>query len=281
MAELSLCIGTMAKTPYYISGLGVNVYSIEELCYCLVDNAYILDSEFVNKKLCDFVENQLDLKDLGSKLRQLVKEDKSLGEFVTTILEETEYLSEEEIKDVKQILLDNAMLGFARKRKARGDNLLKTKKYTLAIEEYQYVLQNIDKAEETELYGALLHNIGTAYAHMFLFEKAAYYYKEAADLTDNEESMIQYLMALRLTMRKDEYNRLMLRYGFEEEFVKKIDDRMAESRYIAEHSPYTQRMDELRNMKTDGKISEYYDAIDETVNSWKQEYRKNMTVRSV
>lgn len=275
-----MCIGTLAKTPYYISGLGVNVYSIEELCYCLVDNAYILDGEFVNKKLCDFIENQLNLKELGCKLRELVKENKSLGEFVTTIFEETEYLSEDEIKEVKQILLDNAMLGFARKRKARGDNLLKTKKYTLAIEEYQYLLQNIDKAEETELYGALLHNIGTAYAHMFLFEKAAYYYKEAADLTDNEESMIQYLMALRLTMRKEDYNRLMLRYGFEEEFVKKIDDRMAESRYIAEHSPYTQAMDDIRQMKADGKISEYYDAIDTTVNSWKQEYRRNMTNRS-
>lgn len=277
MAELSLCLSAVAQAPYYVSGLGINVYSIEELCFLLSENAYILDNDLMDEKLCVFIDKQLKMKDLAAKLKKLIDENKSIGEFVTTILEETEYLSEEEIGEVKQVLLDNALLGFARKRKARGDNLLKSRKYTLAIDEYQYILSNIDKAEETELYASVLHNIGTAYAHMFLFEKAAYYYREASDLADNEESRMSYLMAMRLTMHKDKYDKMLLRYGYDDEFIKRIDKRMADSHFSAEHTPYRVAVDHLKELKESGKITEYYKASNDTLNSWKQEYRRNMT----
>lgn len=246
----------------------------------LYENAYILDSDLLDKKLCTFVDKQLKMKELADKLKKLIDNNKSIGEFVTTILSETGYLSEEKIAEVKQVLLDNAMLGFARKRKARGDNLLRNRKYTLAIDEYQYILSNIDKAEETELYAAILHNIGTAYAHMFLFEKAAYYYKEASDLSDNEESRMAYLMATRLTMHKDQYDKMILRYGYEDEFLKKIDQRMVESRYHSEHTQYREAVDHIKELKEAGKITEYYEACYETLSTWKQEYRRNMTIRS-
>lgn len=278
MAELSLCSGSLATTPYYIAGLGVNVYSIEELCFCVAENAYILDQDLMDEKLIVFIEKQLKMHDLASHLQTLIDENRSIGEFATEILSETGYLSEEEIADVKQVLLDNAMMDFAQKRKVRGDGLLRSKKYTLALEEYQFVLQNLDKADDTELYSAVLHNIGTCYAHMFLFEKAAYYYKEAADLSDSEESRMAYLMATRLTMHKEQYERLLLRHGYEDAFLEKVDKRMEESRYSAEHSAYRDAMERIKELKGTGRIPEYYAAIDETLRDWKQEYRKNMTI---
>lgn len=281
MAELTLCRGNLATTPYYITGLGVNVYSIEELCFCLAKNAFILDQDLMDDKLCAFIDKQLKMKDLAAKCQALIDENKSVGEFVTTILTETGYLSEEGIKEVKQILLDNAMLGFAQKRKARGDNLLRSRKYMLAIQEYQFILQNVDKAEETDLYASVLHNLGTAHAYMFLFEKAAYYYREAADLNDNEESRIAYLMATRLTMHKEQYEKLLLRHGYEEDFLAKVDKRMEQGRFGAEHSPYREAMDKIQELKGTGRITEYYKAIDDTLRDWKQEYRRNMNASTV
>ena len=254
----------------------MNVYSVEELCFCLAQNAYILDQDLMDEKLCTFLEKQLKMKELAATLRELIDEKKSIGEFVTTILEKTGYLSEEGIREVKQVLLDNAMLGFAQKRKARGDNLLKSRKYMLAIEEYQFILQNVDKAEETDLYAAVLHNLGTAYAYMFLFEKAAFYYREAADLNDNEESRIAYLLATRMTMHQDQYDKLLLRHGYEEDFLAKVDKRMEQSRFSADHSPYKDAMEKIRQLKGSGQVNDYYKAIDETLSEWKQEYRRNM-----
>lgn len=280
MTELTLCTGRIATTPYYIIGLGVNIYSIEELCFCLVQNAYILDKDLMDEKLCVFLDKQLRMKELAEKLNRLMEEDKSLGEFVTTILNEICYCDEEEIRHVKQVLVDNAGLGFAQKRKARGDNLLKAKKYTLAIDEYQYVLQIIKKEEDPELYSAILHNTGTAYAQLFLFDKAAGCYREAYETFDRRESRVQYLEAVRLTMRHEEYERMLLRFGFEEDLVKEVEERMNKSRRRVPDSAYAKEMEEIKALRDAGRISAYYRSVDETLNAWKQEYRKNMIVRS-
>ena len=220
------------------------------------------------------------MKELAEKLKKLIDEEKSLGEFVTTILEESFYCDEEEIRRVKQVLVDNASLGFAQKRKARGDNLLKSKKYTLAIDEYQYVLHGIKKEEEPELYAAILHNTGTAYAQLFLFEKAAGYYKEAYEICERRESQVQYLQALRLTMKKEEYERMLLRFGYEQDLVKEVEERMNQGRKDIPDSAYAKEIENIRALQSAGKIGAYYRSIDETLDKWKQEYRKNMIVRS-
>jgi len=281
MSNLTLCSGIIATSPYYIISLGVNVYSIEELCFCLQGNAYVLDSDLMDDKLCDFLEKQLKMFDLAEKLRLIISAKKSLSDFVAVILNEISYCDEEEVRKIKQILLDNAGLGYARKRKARGDNMLMSQKYTLAIDEYLYVLQNIDKEEETELYSAILHNIGTAYARLFLFEKAASYYKKAYEIGHERESRIQYLMALRLTMRREQYERLLLRFGYEEDIVEEAEARMNKTQAEKSITPYTERYEEILELKKKGKISAYYRLVDTTLNEWKQEYRKNMIVRGI
>ena len=279
MTDLILCIGELSTTPYYIAGLGTNVYSIEELCFCLVQNAYVLDQDLMEERLCVFLEKQLKLKELAAKLRLLIEEGSSLGEFVTSILEETFYCGEEEIGQVKQVLMNNAGLGFAQKRKARGDNLLRTKKYTLAIDEYLYAQQCLKREEEPELYAAIVHNTGTAYAQLFLFEKAAGCYREAYEIHENKESLIQYLAAMRLSIRKEKYDRMLLQYGYDTEIVKEVEERMNQSRLHSPDSAYAKALEETKMLQNAGRISEYYESIENTLNDWKQEYRKNMIVR--
>ncbi len=279
MTDLILCIGELSTTPYYIAGLGTNVYSIEELCFCLVQNAYVLDQDLMEERLCVFLEKQLKLKELAAKLRLLIEEGSSLGEFVTSILEETFYCGEEEIGQVKQVLMNNAGLGFAQKRKARGDNLLRTKKYTLAIDEYLYAQQCLKREEEPELYAAIVHNTGTAYAQLFLFEKAAGCYREAYEIHENKESLIQYLAAMRLSIRKEKYDRMLLQYGYDTEIVKEVEERMNQSRLHSPDSAYAKALEETKVLQNAGRISEYYESIENTLNDWKQEYRKNMIVR--
>ena len=142
MSDLILCTGKLAENPYYIVGLGMNIYSIEELCFYLVRNAYIIDNDIMDEKLCDYIKDELLLPDLSYALKSLLSRKVSLGEFVSTILEMTGYIDEEELRKVKQILVDNASLSFSEKRKKRADNLLMSRKFTRAIDEYQYILQN-------------------------------------------------------------------------------------------------------------------------------------------
>ena len=77
-------------------------------------------------------------------------------------------------------------------------------------------------------------------------------------------------------MHKEQYEKLLLRHGYEEDFLAKVDKRMEQGRFGAEHSPYREAMEKIKGLKGSGKITDYYKAIDETLRDWKQEYRKSM-----
>lgn len=280
MSKLILCKGRLSENPYYIVGLGMNVYSIEELCYYFVKDAYILDNDIMDKKLCDFISEELGLTDIAEALKSLIYRGASLGQFVTQLLSMTGYLEEEELARIKQVLVDNASLSFAEKRKKRADNLLEAKKFTRAIDEYQYMLNRLKKSEDPEMYSMVLHNIGVAYARMFMYDKASYYFKEATVLNDDREILIHYLQSLRLIMKRDAYERFVLRMGYADSIIREAEERLSDAKKEEISSNYTKDIDEIKELRADGKISEYYNMIDKTFASWKQEYRDQMIARS-
>lgn len=275
MSELYLCIGTLSTTPYFLSGLGVNIYSMDELCYYLCQNAYILDNDLIDVKLCDYMRDNLGMGELADYIRQMIKNRKTLGEMVTTILTATGYCNNEEIHRIRQVLVDNASLSFAAKRKVRGDNLLNAGKYTRAIEEYQYVLAKLDKNEEPELYSSILHNLGCTYARLFLMEKASEFFKRAYDVDEDRESLIMYLITLRLSASKDEYDRIVVRNGYDERISLEAVRRMSAAKEADIDTPYGKAMLELMDLHDEGKISEYYKAIGNTLEEWKLDYRRS------
>ncbi|MBO4266185.1 MAG: hypothetical protein J5910_03245 [Lachnospiraceae bacterium] len=274
--EMYMCIGTLSATPYFLSGLGVNIYSMDELCYYLCTNAYILDNDLIDVRLCDYMRDNLDMAPLANKLRMMIKAGKTLGEMVTTILIDTNYCNEEEITKIKQILVDNASLSFAAKRKVRGDNLLVANKYPRAIEEYQYVLSVLDKEEEPELYSSILHNVGCAYALMFLLDKAGDYFKQAYDLDGSRESLIMYLVCLRMTAKKGEYDRMVVKNGYDERIALEAVRTMASAREAQIDTPYGDTMRDVIDLHDTGKVSEYYRMLDNVLEDWKTDYRRMM-----
>ncbi len=276
MVELIPCIGEIAKTPYYVLGLGMNIYSIEELCFYLCENSYILDRDIMDVKLCQWIEREIGLRSLGKHLFEMLNEEKNLNEFVTTILRHTRYCEEDELARIEKILLDNASLGFAQKRKARGDSLLAANKLSLAIEEYQYILQGMAANEDITLYGKILHNTGTAYAKLFLFDKAGEYYKKAYDISGDGESYKQYLATMRITKEKEEYQNTILLKGLNQEVAMELEEEINNILTAEIDTPYMKSLTEIISYKQDGRISEFYKAIEEALNDWKKDYRKGM-----
>ncbi len=39
--KASLCVGEYCETAYNMEGLDIRVYCMEELCYCLKENAFL------------------------------------------------------------------------------------------------------------------------------------------------------------------------------------------------------------------------------------------------
>lgn len=280
MSKLILCKGKLSENPYYIVGLGMNIYSIEELCYYFVKDAYILDADIMDDKLCDFIGKELGLEAIADTLKSLIYRGASLGQFVTTLLSMTGYLEEEELAKIKQVLVDNASLSFVEKRKKRADNLLMAKKFTRAIDEYQYMLNRIKKSEEPEMYSLILHNIGVAYARLFMYDKASYYFKEATLINDDDEIVIHYLQSLRMIMKSEAYERFVLRMGYSDSIIRAAEERLSDAKNQTVKSEYSADIEDIHELRAEGHISAYYAKIEKTFAGWKQEYRDQMVARS-
>lgn len=273
--QMYMCIGTLSTTPYFLSGLGVNIYSMDELCYYLCVNAYILDNDLIDVRLCDHMRDNFEMPELAAKLRKMIKAGKTLGEMVTTILTDTKYCNDEEIGKIKQILVDNASLSFAAKRKVRGDNLLCANKYPRAIEEYQYVLSVLSKEEEPELYSSILHNVGCAYSMMFLLDKAAEYFRQAYETDNSRESLVMYLVCLRLTAKKEEYDRIVVKNGYDERIALEAVRLMMSAKEAKTETPYSAAMNRILELQDQGRVSEFYNLLDDTLDEWKLDYRRS------
>ncbi len=279
MSNLILCHVKTAEMPYNMAGLGINVYSGEELCYVIAQNAHTLDHDFMDERLCDFADSQLGLTELAGKLRTIIRERGNLADFVMTILEEIGYCDEDEMRSIHQILIESAGLSPARKHKSRGDNLLKARRFSRAIEEYSGTLKKIDVDAEPILYAAVLHNMGTANARLMLYEKAAGFYKDAYALNMDDESLIMYLICTRMYMDKEQYDRMIIRQGYPDRILETVDGIMARRRDYNESSNiYARQLNGLKSLKENGMISRYYEEIDKTIDSWKHEYRSSMIV---
>lgn len=79
--------------------------------------------------------------------------------------------------------------------KIRADQLMEKEKYLAAIYRYKHLLDEADMKETGEvLRGNLWHNLGTAYARLFLFEEAGHCFEKAYALNKQKESLRECLM---------------------------------------------------------------------------------------
>ena len=99
MSGYILCQTKRAKLPYFIENISTNVYSIEELCYYLYHNLYLIDQTIMNEGLCSWIQEELELPALAAKLRSKISKFASAEDIVYPVFKEINYLTYEELKD--------------------------------------------------------------------------------------------------------------------------------------------------------------------------------------
>ena len=104
MGSLILCHKKRAKRPFEISRVHMRIYTIEELCYYICNNLYLIDYTIVNERLCRWVGDELELPKLAEELRRLLRENGSMEEFVLTILKESNIYAAAEIHKMQSVL---------------------------------------------------------------------------------------------------------------------------------------------------------------------------------
>ena len=79
MSGYILCQTGRAEIPYFIENISMNIYSLEELCYYLDNNLYLIDQTILNEGLCSWIQEELKLPALAAKLRP------KMGKFASAV----------------------------------------------------------------------------------------------------------------------------------------------------------------------------------------------------
>lgn len=210
----SICVGKYTEVPYVVTELEIPVYSMEELCFCLKENAYLLDVSLMNDGLLKWIDRECGLHDLARELHPLVHRKGALSAFVLRIQEYTGLYPENVLQELEQVLKQGAGLSSLEKRKGQIDYLVGKKKYMAAVKGYDALLAQCDTDSGAPVTAAsplaglkasLLHNKGVAYTCMMLYGKAADSFWEAYLLEESDAMLMTYLAAKRMELTDGEY----------------------------------------------------------------------------
>ncbi len=275
MSLVVLCIGKRAEIPYCVPVTGMNIYSVEELCYFFRENAFLLDDGIVNRQLVEWIECQCDLPELAEFLYPLCKNAGNVEVFVRTIVEYTGYFSGmEEEEQVINAVRDCSGRSVGERKKTRADYYLNNGKYELAIKEYELLLKEREGCIVTSFEGGIYHGMGVAFAKMFLFEQADYYFEKAYAALGEENIAFQMLAAKRLYLSEQAYICYVADHPELFSISQDLEERLNESEKMWQVSEKKKQLDDLKECKQLGEAQLYYEEIERMTNRLKENFRK-------
>ncbi|MCD8155655.1 MAG: hypothetical protein LUF78_13410 [Clostridiales bacterium] len=195
MSGYILCQTKRAEKPYYIQNIRTNIYSMEELCYYLRGNLYLVDDTIMNEELCAWLEEELELKSLAAKLRPAIGRFTNMEDLLYPVFKEINYLTYEEMRALNGEILrmkgeSPPVIG-----KHRGDSLMENGMLVDAIHVYEGLLEEETARAPGELTERIWHNLGCAYSYLFQMEKAQDCFYQAYQVRESQEELTAYLLS--------------------------------------------------------------------------------------
>ena len=210
MGNIILCHEKKAQNAYEISHVHKRIYTIEELCYYISHNFYLIDKTIVNKQLCEWIQEELGMIELANELKQLLLEKIQVQKFVLTILENVKLYSANEmlrIQDEMNRIKDQKEV---ERQKCKADNLLENGEIEEAILVYRHILDGERDMTVSEIfYGKVYACIGAAYGRSFLYMDAMKMYDKAFQICNDPALVKCYLYAARSCLQEQEYQLIL------------------------------------------------------------------------
>lgn len=272
MSGLIFCSFQRAAKPYYLESAKQNIYSIEELCYFLQDNIYLLDENIMTVEFCDWLEIEVEAKDLAQKLRDILVGEKGFRMFCMQIILDSGYFSKNEMQFLGMRLQKMDHQSNYENRKIKADQLMEKKKYLAAIEEYRSLLLSAtDNPSDVRVSGDIWHNMGTAYAHMLCFERAVSCYEQAYTLSHRADSLKAASQAVCFLEDGERVQWFLQQHHISKEQFASMKKNLAELIHLTESSAEYGKIAELARLAQASPVQAGSE-IHMQVDAWKEEY---------
>ena len=273
MSSPVLCTGRYAIKPYYMEKIGRRIYSVEELCYCIVQNAYMMDADSFDMGLVDWIGDELLLTKLSEELRTMLVHKCSAASFFGMIIDYVGYISKEEAEKTIATLRSNADMDVFEKRMARAEYLMSRGLIQQAFGEYEYLWQHMPEMDRN-VKATIEHNEGVMYAHLFMYERAGELFLKAWEDSGDEESYMCYLASKRMSMTEQEYIAFVGEHKEARNMSLRLEQRMDEASDLYDASTMNIKLRSIELYRNGSKMSEYYDEVERLTEDMKAEYRE-------
>mgnify|MGYP004525358475 FL=1 len=275
MGKIILCRGQRTDKPYVTPQTDIKLYSAEELCYYIYNNIYLIGQDLIDDNLIEFLQ-AVGEGELAARVKKLKESGASLAQILVTILKSIDYYSVAEIEQLKEILNTLGKQSVCERLKARGDGYLNAKFYFAAISCYESIIKDYKGKDLLAAdYAKVYHNLGTAYARMFMYEKAVEYYDEAYRLGQHGESKKCSIAASIMAKKDKEPVNVDVQ---EDEYVvqRELETLMDNARYSDEY----RELEDIDRLKGDGNLTQFNQAIDAKLTSWVANLKRYVTINS-
>jgi len=231
MSGYRLCQTKMAEIPYYIENISMNIYSLEELCYYIYHNIFLLDETIINEGLCDWIRDELDLRKLYHALLNELQEFHGIGDFVLLIFKENNYLTHKEFREFNNKLIRLEHEPAIGRQKLKADYLVENKKYVNAVKFYKSILAQAKGSRlGGQFIGEIHHNMGCAYMHMFQYEEALDCFTQAYECLPEAHILKAYLTACYITKPYAQFLQLVNKLNVSDDIRESIEKSVKEVR---------------------------------------------------
>lgn len=252
MGSLILCHKKRAKNPYEISRIHKRIYTIEELCYYLCNNLYLIDYTIVNEQLCHWIAEELELEEMADVLIGLLRNNCSIEQFVVCVLSESKIYTPGEIAHIQNVIEKLKNQKDVERQKFKADTLMERDELESAILIYMSIVNGErDGSVDKRFYGRVYACLAAAYGRAFLYEESAKMYERAYKICEDKSMLEGYLYACYRYMPSDEYQKMIM----SSEVFLQVDNRLAEK---------------IAKVKENTEVP----ASREIFEQWKKEYRR-------
>lgn len=246
MSGYILCQTKKAERPYFIENISTNIYSIEELCYYLYHDLYLVDQTILNAELCTWIAEELELPKLAAKLRAKLEPVGNIEDFLYPIFKEINYLAYEELRAFNSRIVLLHQESAALRQKKKGDALVENGMYVNAIRVYQQILDKREtSAQSDDFFAEVSYNLGCAYTYLFQMEKAMECFWAAYEEKGSPKMLRAYLLAYKNIRNKTDYEHRIAELKIDDGLKAELKEALHNFEKIPEKTVNEKELDEI------------------------------------
>lgn len=265
---LILCDSLNPQHPYYIEELDIHIYSIEELSYIIYEHPLLVIEDFVSPGLFSFIKNELKLGSLGMQLEKMYSDKVSDEHIILYILDYVDFYTGAEVSRYRATLANYKKLRRAEFLKEKADYMFRQRRFGKAIRYYEIISKShFDRGINEKFLGKVYHNMGSAYANLFLYDKAYQAYRRAYRYLGDRNIIkkIYYLSLMDEVIEQKEKYQADIRDSIGEEWDEEYEKEK-------ETAGQCEKIAEIRGIISKDLLRRHK-YITELIAQWKKEYR--------